>query len=245
MANVNHQGKVLKDHKKVGQKLIPPFMQLPNLKETSFKNNTLPCLIWISAILLRVEDRVAVEHIIEFLIKCKKILNGENSPALVFLNNFDKLTRAQKMSIVKNLNDDPMLSFLRENLVHQYHLLDKYPLSFIFEDNTYEVDRDKAIELLKEDVAALLDRHTIHSTRVQTIAFISMTATGKLFISPEIDLPDFNSIFTAPDSEESKRVASYIRANINSGAGFQDKEGGENDWSKSFWSKSFDLEDCA
>lgn len=179
------------------------------------------------------------------MIKCREILDDDKSPPLVFLNNFDKLTDEQKLKIFNNLNDDARLNFLRENLVHQYHLLDKYPLSFIFEDYTYGVDKEEAIDLLKEDVSALLDRYTLHSTKVQTTAFISMTATGKLFLSSKIDLPDFNSIFTAPDSDESKRVASFVRANINAGAGFQDTEGGENEWSKSFWSRAFDLETCS
>ncbi|KJY95782.1 hypothetical protein [Pseudoalteromonas ruthenica] len=245
MAKGNHQGRVLRDHKKIGQKLIPPFMQLPNLKETSFRDNTLPCLIWVSALFLRATDREAVHNIIEFLIKCREILDDDKSPPLVFLNNFDKLNDKQKLKILNNLNDDTRLNFLRENLVHQYHLFDKYPLSFIFQDYTYGVDKEEAIDLLKEDVSALLDRYTLHSTKVQTTAFISMTATGKLFLSSKIDLPDFNSIFTAPDSDESKRVASFVRANINAGAGFQDTEGGENEWSKSFWSQSFGLEACS
>ncbi|MDP3187528.1 hypothetical protein [Limnobacter sp.] len=244
MKKRKQQGMVLRDHKKVGQRLIPPFMQLPNLKQTSFRENTLPCLVWISAIFLRATDREAVHNIIEFLIKCREILDDDKSPPLVFLNNFDKLNDGQKVKILNNLNEDARLDFLRKNLVHQYHLLDKYPLSFIFDDYKYGVDREEALDLLKEDVSALLNRYTLHSTKVQTTAFISMAATGKLFLSSKIDLPDFNSIFTAPESDESKRVASFVRASINAGAGFQDTEGGENEWSKSFWSQSFDLEAC-
>jgi hypothetical protein len=245
MTQGNHKGGVLRDHKKVGQRLIPPFMQIPNLKETSFRENTLPCLIWVSAIFLRATDREAVHNIIEFLISCREILDDDKSPPLVFLNNFDKLNDEQKLKIINNLNDDARLNFIREKLVHQYHLLNKYPLAFIFENYTYGIDNEEALDLLKEDVSALLDRYTLHSTKVQTTAFISMTATGKLFLSSKIDLPDFNSIFTAPDSDESKRVASFVRANINAGAGFRDVEGGESEWSKSFWSQSFDLEACS
>lgn len=245
MAKGNHQGQVLRDHKKVGQKFIPPLMQLPNMKETSFRDNILPCLIWLSAIFLRNPDRQSVHYVIEFLIKCKGILNDDKSPALVFLNNFDKLTAEQKGKISEGIEDQAMLNFIRESLVHQHHLLEGYPLGFLFEDYVYGVDREEALEHLKEDVSALLDRYTMHSTKVQTTAFVSMTATGNLFLSSAIDLPDFNSIFTAPDSDESKRVASFVRASINAGAGFQDAEGGENEWSKSFWSQCFDLEVCS
>ena len=61
MKKSNHKGKVLQEHKKVGQKLIPPLMQLVNMKEVSFQKDTLPCLIWMSAIFLRNKDQNAVQ----------------------------------------------------------------------------------------------------------------------------------------------------------------------------------------
>lgn len=244
MKKPNHQGRVLKDHKQVGRKLIPPMMQLPNMKETSFRDNTLPCLIWMSAIFLRESDRKAVHYVTEFLIKCKNILNDEKMPPLAFLNNFEKLSEENKRAIVNELNDDAMLQFLRDNLEHQHHLLEGYPLAFIFENYPYGVDKDDALNMLKEDVDALLDRYALHSTKVQTTAMVSMMATGKLFIGSGIDLPDFNAIFTDPDSDESKRVASFTRCNINAGAGFGPIEGGENEWADSFWKQVFSISEC-
>ncbi len=244
MKKSNHQGSVLKDHKQVGRKLIPPMMQLPNMKETSFRDNTLPCLVWMSAIFLRANDRMAVHFLTEFLVKCKDILDDEKMPPLAFLNNFNKLSKQDKDKIIAELNDDAMLQFLRENLEHQHHLLKEYPLSFLFDDYPYGVDKDDALNLLKEDVDALLDRYTSHSTKVQTTAMVSMAATGKLFFGPKIDIPDFNAIFTDPDSKESKRVASFVRCNLNAGAGFGAIEGGKNEWSDSFWKDVFLISEC-
>lgn len=245
MTKSNHQGKVLKDHKKVGKKLIPPMMQLPNLKETSFIDNTLPCLVWISALFLRNSDKDAVHNLVEFLRECKDVLGDDKSPPLAFLNNFDKLTENQKKKIIQDLGGDYKAAFLRDSLTHQNQLLHEYPLSFIFTEAPDELEHNQALEMLKEDVSALLDRYSIHSTKVQTTAIVSMAATGKLFFSSKIDLPDFNAIFTDPESEESRRVASFVRANINAGAGFQDTEGGENSWAKLFWKQAFDLEPCS
>ena len=241
----NHQGKVLKDHKKVGQKLIPPFMQLQNIRGTSFRDATLPCLIWVSAIFNRNSDRVSVNQIMEFLIKCNEILNDKKSPALIFLNNFYKLSPIQKEKIASKFDNLDNLDFIRENTVHLYHLFPNYPMSFLFEDYVYGVDKIEAIEYLKEDVSNLLDRYCYHATKVQTTAFVSMTATGKMFLSSEIDLPDFNSIFTAPDSDESKRVSSFVRASLNTNAGFQTDEEMDNEWADSFWKQAFKLEKCS
>lgn len=244
MKKGNKPREVLQDHKKVGRKLIPPLMQLPNLKEVSYRENTLPCLIWVSAIFLRSHDKDAVHKIVNFLIQCKEILDDEKSPALIFLNNFDKLNDEQKSRILNNFNDDNLLEFLRSNLVHQFNLLEKYPLAFLFEGYKYGIEREEFIDMLKEDVDSLLDRYSLHSTKVQTTAFVSMTATGKLFINSNIELPDFNSIFAAPESDESKKVASFVRTNMIAGAGFGDTEGGENAWADEFWRQVFILEKC-
>src|SRR5690606_41626673 len=49
------------------------------------------------------------------------------------------------------IENQAMLNFLRESLVHQHHLLKDYPLDFLFEDYAYGVDKEEALEQLKED----------------------------------------------------------------------------------------------
>lgn len=244
MKKSNHQGKILLDHKKVGNKLIPPFLQLSNLKEMSFRSDILPCLIWLSAILLREPDKKALHNIIQFLIECDNKL-GQESPPLGFLSNFEKLGILQKNEILEHFhNNKDMLNFIRKNVVHQYHLLKNYPLSFLFNDYIYGLDKEEAIGMLKEDVDALLDRRSIHATKVQTTAFVSMTATRKISLSSTIKLPDFNAVFKEPDSEEGRRAASFVRANINSGLGFNDIDDEKKYWSDSFWNQVFSMERC-
>ncbi len=240
----NHKGKVLKDHKKVGQRLIPPLMQLPNMRGTSFRDATLPCLIWISAIFNRNSDRNSVNNIMEFITMCSELSNDDKCPSLAFLNSFNKLSSEQKLNILNNFKNKENLNFIRENTAHIYHLFPEFPLNFIFEDYLYGVDKLEAIEYLKEDVFCLLDRYCHHATKVQTTAFVSMAATGKMMISSEIDMPDFNAIFTDPESDECKKVASFVRASLNTGLGFSSEEGVTNEWAKSFWKQSFELEKC-
>lgn len=42
--------KILRDHKQVGKKFIPPMKQIPGMRETSFVNDMLPELIWLGLI---------------------------------------------------------------------------------------------------------------------------------------------------------------------------------------------------
>jgi hypothetical protein len=235
---------ILSDHKKIGTKLVPPFKYKTNIQEISFRDSTLPSLIWFSAIFLRESDRSAVNNLIEFIIKCNEILGDDQSPTLAYLNNFNKLRKNQKNLILEGIKETKYYDFLIKNLKHQYALLSDYPLAFLFEGQEIRESKEDSLVKLKEDVSGLLDRYSGHSTKVQTTVFVSMTATGKLLLHPDIELPDFNAIFTEPTSDEARHVGSFVRAGINAGHGFGDAEGGENSWSTSFWEQVFKMESC-
>lgn len=240
MKKSNHKGKILQDHKKVGQKLIPPLMQLVNMKEVSFQKDTLPCLIWMSAIFLRNKDQKAVHNIVDFLTKCADFSEEDESFNFALFNDFNKLNFAEKQRIINVLSLD-LLSFMRKSLEHQYLLFNNYPLAFIFDGYTCKVDKERAIELLKEDVSSLLNRYSMHSTKVQTTVVYSMALAGKIVLSSNIDIPNFNSIFIEPESLESQKVASFVRSILNLGNLCNE----DNSWSKLFWQQCFDMEGCS
>lgn len=235
---------ILNYHKKIGTKLVPPFKYKINTQEVSFIDNTLPSLIWFSAIFLRESDSRAVNNLIEFIIKCNEILGDYQSPTLAYLNNFNKLNCKQKKLILDGIKDTEYYDFLIKNLNHQHALLSNYPLAFLFEGQKIDESKEDSLIKLKEDVSELLNRYSSHSTKVQTTVFVSMAATGKLLLHPDIELPDFNTIFAEPTSDEARHVGSFVRATINAGHGFGDAEGGENSWSTSFWEQVFKMESC-
>lgn len=243
MSKSEYQQKILKDHKKIGQKLIPPLMQLPNLQEVSFRDESLPSLIWVSAIFLRCSDKEAVQNIVHFITKCEEILKNEKKLAFIFMNNFNYLNDKQKEKIRTGIGDY-VINFLRKALEHHYFLFADYPLAFIFDDYDCQIKKSDAIALLKEDVSALLDRYTMHSTKVQTTAFYSMIVTGQVVFSPEIDIPDFNSIFMNPESDDSRRVGAFVRSSLNCANQFNNTDE-KDDWPKLFWKQCFNMEACS
>ena len=236
--------RVLPDHKQVGKKLIPPMMQFEQMQTFSYVDSLLPNLIWLSALFLRSEDRVAVERSVEFLRMCQNVLAREDAPPLAHFQNFNKLSDDDRSAIRKEAEKLGFCDFLCGLLRHQHLLLSNYPLSFLFESEVKVQDRDPDIDLLTEDVAALLDRYSDHSTKVQTTAFVGMMATGKLQVSRSIEMPDFNSIFTAPGSAAAKRVGSFVRASTNAGMGMRE-EGAADDWARQFWDQAYGLRECS
>ncbi len=236
--------KILEGHKKVGKKLIPPALQIPNITFTSFRDDSLPDLIWIAAFFLRSNDKVAVDSLMLFLESCKEILDDDSAPCLTFLSNFNKLNNDQKQLLVEGLNNKPILNHLMDKLKHQNYLFTDYPLKFLFGNSSQEHDKKRYIKQLEEDVISLLDRHSDIATKIQVTALVSMMATGKMFVFKEIILPDFNAIFTNPDSDDAKKAASFARATLNSGIGFNSQNEQTNMWPKSFWKQSFSLSGC-
>lgn len=244
MAEKKDKNRVLQDHRKEGKKLIPPLPRLLDLKEISFQDSILPDLVWVSTIFLRNTDKQAVETIITFLEESEEILKNDQPPPLIFLSSFDKLSCDQKTKIVREIKDKKILEFLRNNLAHQQKLLSDYPLGFIFNDQMDCADKEEALKYLREDVSALLDRCSFHSTKVQTTAIYSMGITGKLRLTSNITPPDLNSIFTSPESDESKRAAAFARSVLTAQAELQNAEGREI-WSNKFWKQCFSLEACS
>lgn len=233
----------LSDHHRKGKRLIPPLMRLGNIEETSFKDSKIPELVWISAIFNRASDKAAVDGIVEFQIACQEALDSDDAPHLSFLSNFNRLSGAQKQKILLSDKCQRMFPFLQQQLWHQHAIFKTYPLSFIFPDRP-DYDHSSALERLKVDVDTLLDRYTTHSTKVQTTAVFAMMATGKMFIHERIDLPDPNTIFNSPGSDEAKRVASFARAALNAGSNLLEAKAEADKWISEFWTKCFVLERC-
>lgn len=223
--------------------------QIANMQETSFVDELLPCLIWMSALYLRCDDRLATKVIVEFIKDAEAVFADNRPQPLYAMGNFSLLSSEQKNMIYDAVKDKEYFDILLDNLEHQYHILKNYPLSFLFEDHIYAVDKTEAIDMLSEDVKILLDRHSPIATKVQVTAVYSTLETGRLKICHPVKLPDFNAIFTTPDSDEAKHAAAFARANMNGSIGMFKQDNDElniiaHTWVKEFWAQTFNLSDC-
>jgi hypothetical protein len=235
----------LAGHKKVGKKLIPPIMQLKNIVPTSFQDETLPDLIWLSAVFSNYGDREAIEKLSTFLRHCKELFNDEELPCLVYLSNFSKLNDQHKSAIRAMAKTTGQLSWIQTALLHQAGLLRNYPLDFLFHEGFEFEARAVSIKSLKGDVSSLLDRYSIFATKVQVTAVYLMMITGKLFVSKEIEMPDFDVVINAPESDSAKRAASFVRATLNGGIPLREMGDDKNTWPADFWRQAFNLEGCS
>jgi hypothetical protein len=212
---------------------------------TSFQDETLPDLIWLAALFRTYGDKETIEKLSTFLRSCMEILSDEKLPPLAFLSNFSKLNSQQHLAIREMVEKTGLAPWIQSALRHQATLFSSYPLAFLFQGDCAQLKRDAAIPLLKVDVSSLLDRYSSFATKVQVTAVYSMLITGKLRISKDIEMPDFDAVIKAPDSEAAKRAASFVRATLNGRIGVYGIEEEENVWARDFWREAFNLEGCS
>jgi hypothetical protein len=217
------------------------------MKETSFVEERLPCMIWMAALYNRAGDKLATKVIVDFIESVYKCCKDQKVAPLQYMGSYISLNDVQKNNIYNSFKKKPYYDMLLSNLEHQYHLLKDYPFAFLFQNHQYGVEREEALSMLKEDVAVLLDRAGKIATKVQVTAVYADMTSGRTRISADMDLPDFNVIFKEPDSEDAKRVAGFARAHVNgfAAASFtKEIDIPENDWPKIFWKAAFQLDKC-
>lgn len=239
---MSEKRKVLGDHKRVGKRLIPPLMQLPNISTVSFRDERIPDVLWISALMLRGNPRDAVKTIMDFVQIGTDVVTRGEVGSLAYLGNFALLNDEERAEIRRRAVEQKLADDLRYRLEHQRSVLDRYPLEFMFTDQD-KTPRERAVTRLREDVAELLDRYSDHATKVQVTAVVAQMASGKIRITRNISVPDFNAIFTQPDSNDARRAASFARSAINAGVGTA-MGSSESHWTRDFWQQAFALGRC-
>jgi hypothetical protein len=214
-------------------------MQLPNVVATSFRDEVLPDLVWLAAIFRKIDDRTAVALSIDFVKLCSSAL-PEEAPPLVKLGNFDRLPTDGKNLILAKFREWSGRKLFLSILGYQAELFPDYPLAFLF-DEGWSKGR-ASIRQLKSDVESLLDRYARPATKVQVTAVVALAVSGKFIFTETVEVPDFNAIFTDPESDAARRAASFSRASLNAGTGLDDNR--TERWVNSFWRQAHDLEGC-
>ena len=108
-----------------------------------------------------------------------------------------------------------------------------------------EVEESEVKSLLigfKTLLATLFDKVDKPAMFMQANGVYIAFMTGKLRVAKGLSLANFPAIEKYPDTEESRRVASGVRAVISMAIGMADKL--PNDWPTYFWNRGLELEPC-
>ncbi len=235
--------RILKDHKKIGKKFVPPLAQL-GLTDVYWVNDILPELFWMALL----NERHGLAHGAKLCVELAKAAmatkRGRRKPWFGTMSSYVKLTDNQKRRIVVAVEDLGLLQDLRAGLKPLVQCYPECPLSFLFGNSLPKGPRTVAdLEFIKGTLESLFDRRGEAATWCQANAIYIAFVTDKLKVAKGLALADFPEIQDFPNTDKSRLIASAVRAMVTGffGEGLRDEKAG---WSKYFWNRGLELENC-
>lgn len=233
---------VLEGHKRIKTRFVPPLMQIGSIKETSYINDLLPHLVWMSLLVESLGLRQGIEAILRLAKLAHQTHISEKHVNFALCGNHEKLTPAEKSNILKVLEDSGDLRKYQEALLPLLHLHPNCPMSYLG-SQTLVQERSPLIEKLADAVDIIFDRFGAEASIVQANVVISRLSTGGLFFAEHIEMPDFDAMINDPESDAGRRAASFART--SSMQEFMPNEEQEYmAWPKAFWRRNYRLDSC-
>lgn len=240
MAKGKHQ--ILKGHKRVKSRFIPPLMQIGKIQETSYINDLLPHVVWMSLLIESLGLRRGIDACLNLAKLAHTQHTSEKHVNFAICGNHAKLVESERTAVLKTLQDSGELSTFRDALAPLIYLHPSCPMSYLglpenFPESTTLVKR------LADAVEVIFDRFCANASIVQANVLVARMTTGGLFIAEHIGIPDFDAMIKHPDSEAGKRAASFART--SSMQEFMPDEAQEYvNWPKAFWQRNYRLDSC-
>ena len=126
------------------------------------------------------------------------------------------------------------------------NLYPECPLAVFFDEEwktNHVQSKDEALKILKMVAEDMLDRRERFGMFVQATAVYLDCATGKMHLPMSMKDFDLNNIADYPHTDESQKMASFVRAAIN-GYGMLQKKESHNTWSDYFWNRGLEISPC-
>lgn len=239
---MSKDGGVLKDHKRVGKRFIPPMLQLPNWQEVSYINQIFPHLVWMGLINDRLGYREGVALSIDFGKLAHSIHKAEKNINFAICGSYSLLSQENKSAVVKLSKEKGWLPKLQRALAPMTVHYSEFPLTFLGLGDT-EIAPKVLLKELKQCVARHLNKYEAPSLVLQANLLAIRAATGGISFAQHIELPDLDAIITAPDSDKAKRAGAFVRASALS-EWMPGKPEVLEQWSRSFWNQGYKIDTC-
>jgi len=233
---------VLQGHKRVKTRFIPPLMQIGNIKETSYINDLLPHLVWMSLLIEHMGLRKGISAIIRLVKLAHGLHQSINHVNFAICGNHHKLTSLEKAELLKALEGSGELHTYQEALLPLLQLHPDCPMDYLGSP-TAPSERSHLVSKLAEAVDGIFDRYGPGASIVQANVVVCRASTGGLFIAEHIGMPDFDAMINDPESEAGRHAASFARTSSMQEF-ITDEEGQYMEWPKLFWRRNYRLDTC-
>jgi hypothetical protein len=241
---MHNKKQVLTDHRRMGKKFIPPFIDRmgSRFQETSWIKLTIPELVWIALL----NYRYGYQEGASLSLSLAKAVKEATAKTEWFapMSSFSSLSTAEKDKVLEILEKEDKLNSLVVGLQPLNYFYPESSLGFINSKKIQGI-KNKEIYLsqIKNVLANLYDKQSKEATFTQANALYISFALGKLQVSAKTPLANFPEIENYPYTEESKRIAASVRASINAFIGM-DIGNNMTNWSNYFWNRGLEIDDC-
>ncbi|MDF2804405.1 MAG: hypothetical protein K0S61_4310 [Anaerocolumna sp.] len=222
----------LDQHEFVKKKLIPPFMQIPNLKNTSWRDDRLPEMLWAALLLNGIERNEALGILrngINFLLRGEE----EGLPQTI---THSKLALSD-ITILKGFISTICVSPIARQALRPLLLFENLPGFDYWREEINLSPTSKDWEVLFTTILNCTDHQSQMSTDCRWLKVVFGVLTKKLNFP---DRESINEIIYYPDYGDMRKV----RPSIRSSEIIIDIEGEVGEWPKSFWTDCLRQTDC-
>lgn len=229
----------LKDHKQFKKKLIPKFLEFVggNFPGISWQGQKVPEIIWLCFVNDIMGRKKSVEMSLPFF---KVVLNSISDKTLspFLVSSYENLSEQEISKIIEGLKNENIYDTYFNSLKEFNCLFPQNPLIQIF-PNLSECTPN--VDKLKHLISKLSDPISIETVHTFGTIIFSEIYNGRMKVPAQSHLSNFEPINDYPNTEESKILASMIRASINR-LFTGDFYNFNNNWTKQFWNKSYSYE---
>ena len=238
----NGSNKILRGHKRLRKKFIPPLLQLPGIRETSYINQLLPDILWLGLI----NDAVGYSRGIALALSLASFAHKKHEEEK-FLNfalssSFSSLREQERREIREQLARGSDLHLLQTCLAPIIFLFPNCPLSFLGSAEDLPKKQD-LISRLKSCIKRHFDKHDLPGLIVQAEVMYIRGMLGGLFFSHETTAPDINALIDEPTSDKAQEASAKVRSFAISEILLADSRDASY-WPKIFWNESFKIDEC-
>lgn len=233
--------KVLPGYVQRKKKLVSPLNALDNIKSIGFVDDLLPELLWLGLIHDQygyVVGRDALECVTTLEKSWPKLENPLN---FALQSSYKELTDDQKSALLSTWIEKGLLEKIQYATAPLVLLYDDFALRFVGPPRSV-VSEEALIKRLERVVSSASDRYSTPGVMLYGALFLNNLMAGRMHISQEIDLPDFDAVIYSINSTEGKRAASFLRASAMAQISFSSPRG---DWADRFWARSYELIPCS
>ena len=241
--------RVLSNHKKVGKRYIPPFVYRLSdrgiaLQPTKWLDNILPEILWIGLLNERYGIEDGTELALTFAQTYLTVLNSDEKKMFISTATYSELSPVHRNGIVKELKASKNLIRMKRALDFLITLYPKCPLHFLYDQEQPELKNfEDNLHEFQEIVAGFIDRRSKPAMLMQSTAVYIGLVTKVLNIQSDNNLTNLQAMTDYPNTDESRRFASNVRATVSSFFMHDYPEDGSS-WAKYFWSQGIKMVPC-